>query len=246
MTDKKKNGWIKFVPSLDLPKERVSIAYDTHDERGVRYAYGYFQFYNGTCGCFWKDGNEQPKVIKAEDIKYWMPVPSLDMQEEPVSEDFGSMADKYHKEVLIGECQMNDDMAGHCRLSYYLGLKDGAKWQKKRDYIPLSDNINEVARQICNKVLNCEIDYKEDDVVLSDEEECVKAGIRWQMQKESIVSEDLEKTSKVWHDSNKEQPKTETTVVIWHPNDKYGEVLTRCVEVYSDRIWAYMDDLLRM
>jgi hypothetical protein len=168
------------------------------------------------------------------------------MQEGPVSEDIGSMADKYHKEVLIGECQMTDDMAGHCRLSYYLGLKDGAKWQKKRDYIPLSDNINEVARQICNKVLNCEIDYKEDDVVLSDEEECVKAGIRWQMQKESIVSEDLEKTSKVWHDSNKEQPKTETTVVIWHPNDKYGEVLTRCVEVYSDRIWAYMDDLLRM
>ena len=85
MTDKKKNGWIKFVPSLDLPKERVSIAYDTHDERGVRYAYGYFQFYNGTCGCFWKDGNEQPKVVKAEDIKYWMPVPSLDVQEEPIS-----------------------------------------------------------------------------------------------------------------------------------------------------------------
>ena len=83
MTDKKKNGWIKFVPSLDLPKERVSIAYDTHDEREYRFAYGYFQFHNGTCGCFWKDGNEQPKVVKAEDIKYWMPVPSLDMQEEP-------------------------------------------------------------------------------------------------------------------------------------------------------------------
>lgn len=82
MTDKEKNSWIKFVPSLDLPKERVSIAYDTHDERGIRYAYGYFQFYNGTCGCFGKDGNEQPKVVKAEDIKYWMPVPSLDVQEE--------------------------------------------------------------------------------------------------------------------------------------------------------------------
>lgn len=83
MTDKKKNSWIKFVPSLDLPKERVSIAYDTHDERGVRYAYGYFQFHNGTCGCFWKDGNEQPKAVKAEDIRYWMPIPSLDVQEEP-------------------------------------------------------------------------------------------------------------------------------------------------------------------
>ena len=85
MTDKE-NKWIKFYPSLELPKERVSIAYATHDERGYRFAYGYFQFYNGTCGCFWKDGNEQPKVVKAEDIKYWMPIPSLDMQEEPISE----------------------------------------------------------------------------------------------------------------------------------------------------------------
>ena len=91
MTDKKKNGWIKFVPSSTLTKERVSIAYDTHDERGVRYAYGYFQFYNGTCGCFWKDGNEQPKVVKAEDIKYWMPVPSLDVQEEPVEQNLSNV-----------------------------------------------------------------------------------------------------------------------------------------------------------
>lgn len=97
MTERKNIGWIKFVPSLDLPKERVSIAYDTHDERGVRYAYGYFQFYNGTCGCFWKDGNEQPKVVKAEDIKYWMPIPSLDVQEEPVSEDLDKEIDNAHK-----------------------------------------------------------------------------------------------------------------------------------------------------
>jgi hypothetical protein len=89
MTDKEKNGWIKFVPSLELPKERVSIAYKTHDERGYRFAYGHFQFYNGTCGCFWKDGNEQPKVVKVEDIMYWMPIPSFDsMQEEPVTSDF--------------------------------------------------------------------------------------------------------------------------------------------------------------
>lgn len=97
MTERKNIGWIKFVPSLDLPKERVSIAYDTRDERGVRYAYGYFQFYNGTCGCFWKDGNEQPKVVKAEDIKYWMPVPSLDVQEEPASEDLDKEIDNAHK-----------------------------------------------------------------------------------------------------------------------------------------------------
>ena len=94
---KQESKWIKFYPSLDLPKDRVSIAYDTNDERGVRYAYGHFQFYNGTCGCFWKDGNEQPKVVKAEDIKYWMPVPSLDVQEEPVSEDLDKEIDNAHK-----------------------------------------------------------------------------------------------------------------------------------------------------
>ena len=67
--------WREFIPSIDLPKERVSIAYETHDDRGLRFAYGYFQFYNGTCTHFWKDGNEQPKSIKADDIRYWMPIP---------------------------------------------------------------------------------------------------------------------------------------------------------------------------
>lgn len=119
MTDKKKNGWIKFVPSLDLPKERVSIAYDTHDERGVRYTYGYFQFYNGTCGCFLKDGNEQPKVVKAEDIKYWMPVPSLDMQEDPVSEDLEEAAREYTEKG--SKCQEEVD-----------SFIAGANWQKEQ------------------------------------------------------------------------------------------------------------------
>ena len=33
-----------------------------------------------------------------------------------------------------------------------------------------------------------------------------------------------------------------STVVIW--NGSCGEVLTNCVKVNSDRMWAYMDDLL--
>ena len=125
MKDKEKNGWIKFVQSLDLPKERVSIAYDTHDERGIRYAYGYFQFYNGTCGCFWKDGNEQPKVIKAEDIKYWMPVPSLDVQEEPVSEDLEEAAKRYATE--------GDEISGLYIIDEEVdAFIAGAKWQKQQ------------------------------------------------------------------------------------------------------------------
>ncbi len=135
MTDKKKNGWIKFVPSLDLPKERVSIAYDTHDERGVRYAYGYFQFYNGTCGCFLKDGNEQPKVVKAEDIKYWMPVPSLDAQEEPVSEDLHTAAKEYANSITEKCCY---------RIQLRRAVVYGAQWQKQRfekDYSNLCNGI---------------------------------------------------------------------------------------------------------
>ena len=104
------------------------------------------------------------------------------LQEEPVSEELEEASRNY-----VDNEEYGDDVYFSIKASF----KAGAKWQKKRDYIPLSDDINEVARQICNKVLNCEIDYKEDDVVLSDEEECVKAGIRWQMQKESIPSKDL-------------------------------------------------------
>ncbi len=134
MTDKKKNCWIKFVPSLDLPKERVSIAYDTHDERGYRFAYGYFQFYNGTCGCFWKDGNEQPKVVKAEDIKYWMPIPSLDIQEEPVSEDLCTAAKEYANNIT--------DKIGY-RLQLRRAVCFGAQWQKEQ---MIKDAIEGIAR----------------------------------------------------------------------------------------------------
>ena len=50
--------------------------------------------------------------------------------------------------------------------------------------------------------------------------------------------------AKIWHDSDKEQPKSERTVVIWNPSIMGGEVLSRCVKVYPNRLWAYMSDLL--
>ena len=52
--------------------------------------------------------------------------------------------------------------------------------------------------------------------------------------------------SEVWHDSNKEQPHFASTVAIWNPKYKNGEIISRCTEVYSDRIWAYIDDLLKI
>lgn len=129
MADKKKNGWIKFVPSLALPKERVSIAYDTHDERGVRYAYGYFQFHNGTCSCFWKDGNEQPKVVKVEDIRCWMPVPPLEAQEEPISEDVEEAAKHYlYSNILYDDVYVGNPTEKDCIEMF----KAGALWQKEQ------------------------------------------------------------------------------------------------------------------
>ena len=50
----------------------------------------------------------------------------------------------------------------------------------------------------------------------------------------------------IWHDSNEEQPNYASTVAIWSPKSKNGEIISRCTEVYSDRIWAYIDDLLKM
>ena len=135
MKDKKKNGWIKFVPSLDLPNERVSIAYDTHDERGYRFAYGYFQFHNGTCGCFWKDGNEQPKVVKAEDIKYWMPVPPLEVQEEPVSDDLEKAAERDVCGV-VNNCSAigmpNDHIPSWVQDAMINEFIHGAKWKEEQ------------------------------------------------------------------------------------------------------------------
>jgi hypothetical protein len=51
-----------------------------------------------------------------------------------------------------------------------------------------------------------------------------------------------EPVNSVWHDSNKEQPKNMSTVVVW--DGSYGEVLTNCVKVNPGRMWAYMDDML--
>ena len=57
-----------------------------------------------------------------------------------------------------------------------------AKWQKEQDFIVAKD-CEEAAIEICSKVLEGEtvvIDGYE-YVVLSDAEECVKAGAKWQM-----------------------------------------------------------------
>lgn len=144
-----KNVWEKFIPSMNLPKCRVSIAYDTKDERGIRYAYGHFQFRNGTCDMFWKDGNEQPKSVKAEDIRYWMPVPSLDTQEESVSEDLldttqtitynGEVYTRCYKDKLdefackypMSVPKTSKRYAKYSDVDLTIAVKEGAKWHKQ-------------------------------------------------------------------------------------------------------------------
>lgn len=87
--------------------------------------------------------------IPFSDVDKWAYISDLfnlnNSQEEPVSDNkqFAQMADKYEQQVLIGECQMQESVANQCRLSYYLGLKDGAQWQKEQ-MMKNSDFINEV------------------------------------------------------------------------------------------------------
>ena len=75
---------------------------------------------------FWKDGNDQPKVIKAEDIKYWMHVPSLDMQEGPVSEDLDEAA---KADAMI---ERPDDTEVGYDLNRYGGFISGAQWREEQ------------------------------------------------------------------------------------------------------------------
>lgn len=60
-----------------LTMERVAVAYDTHDDRKVRYAFGRFQFRDGKLTDFYRDGNEQPKRIRRKNLLCWMPIPDL-------------------------------------------------------------------------------------------------------------------------------------------------------------------------
>ena len=62
----------------------------------------------------------------------------------------------------------------------------------------------------------------------------------------SFIDSLQEEPVSIWHDSNEEQPNFASTVAIWNPKYKNGEIISRCTEVYSDRIWAYIDDLLKM
>lgn len=63
---------------------------------------------------------------------------------------------------------------------------------------------------------------------------------------DTLEVKEAEEPVSIWHDSNEEQPNFASTVATWSPKYKNGEIISRCTEVYSDRIWAYIDDLLKM
>ena len=79
-------------------------------------------------------------------------------------------------------------------------------------------------------------DPKPSDIGRIEEAKCIRR----------FINSLQEKPVSIWHDSNKEQPNFASTVAIWNPKYKNGEIISRCTEVYSDRIWAYIDDLLKM
>ena len=79
-------------------------------------------------------------------------------------------------------------------------------------------------------------DPKPSDIGRIEEAKCIRR----------FINSLQEKPVSIWHDSNKEQPNYASTVAIWNPKCKNGEIISRCTEVYSDRIWAYIDDLLKI
>lgn len=49
----------------------------------------------------------------------------------------------------------------------------------------------------------------------------------------------------IWHDASEKSNEPEEVVII-NPSDNTGEVLTRCINVYQGRIWAYTSVLLKL
>lgn len=63
---------------------------------------------------------------------------------------------------------------------------------------------------------------------------------------EQTIKELQEKPiSSIWHNASEKSNEPEDVVII-NPSDNTGEVLTKCVDVYQGRIWAYTSVLLNL
>ena len=60
-----------------------------------------------------------------------------------------------------------------------------------------------------------------------------------------IESLQEEPVSSIWHNASEKSNEPENVVII-NPFDNTGEVLTKCVAVYQDHIWAYTSELLKL
>lgn len=84
-----------------------------------------------------------------------------------------------------------------------------------------------------NQILFGNNDTKKDIISFKNEE-----PIKW-------VKEVQEEPMNIWHDASEKSNEPEDVVII-NPSDNTGEVLTRCIDVYQGRIWAYTSELLKL
>lgn len=128
------------------------------------------------------------------------------LPEEPVNKNleevFGHMADTYYNDVLLDEHPMPEDIAHHCRLSYFLGLKAGANYQKQQDYIPVSKDLEEKAKQLGQKYFpdNENIWPRPKDEATRVEMACIEMAQWQEQQDEKDIDMLTEWLKNVWED----------------------------------------------
>jgi len=77
-----------------------------------------------------------------------------ELKNKGLEEVFGHMADAYYNDVLMKERQTPENIAHHCRLSYFRGLKAGANYQKQQDCRPVSKDLEEAADEYSDRILS--------------------------------------------------------------------------------------------
>jgi hypothetical protein len=117
-----------------------------------------------------------------------MPVPSFDsMQEEPVSEDLEEACNQSSEIARKNKAETTSPFFSEG--DYKLGFKDGAQWQKQRDNIPVSEDLEKAASIYMEQEMEkgaWYIDDITDDFYYRPVDLCsaFKAGANWQKQQD--------------------------------------------------------------
>ena len=170
------------------------------------------------------------------------------LQEEPVSKDLNteSMIESY-KQRLISQANgmKNSPLIDMCLVSYKHGINEtldtlklsNAERTVKNWKEPVSEELEKAAIDICSKVLKGEtitIDGYE-YVVLSDAEECFKAGAKWQKEKEYTCYEEAFEDGAKWKKEQIEKVLLSEVLPCFMHGGEADEVVAKLDEVLNQK-----------